>query len=297
MQNIFTFHIEPVRGCTRRCDFCGINSIKNEKTVFMSIEMAKSIAFQIKKDFKQKIRIDFSLHGEPLLHPKIYEIIKIFREELLISQLSIISNADLIAKNKIDIIKLFDSGLNYLMIDLYNRKKEEYKIIYNNFDNVLESDASINYYDYFEDGKSIWRYNGYKEKGLIIVKDLSKTNVITRKVHTAGGNLMESVYEKYGIDSKKFPILKQCAKPFTELSINADGNVSLCCEDWSRKNILGNVLNDKLIDIWSSDKIEKYRYLLYKKRRDLIEVCKKCDQISFRTGLYKPEKEFPELLK
>lgn len=297
MHNIFCFHVELARGCTRCCDFCAINSIKNEivPPTLMSIELAADIAKQIKEDFKEKLRVDFSLHGEPLLNPNANEIIKVFRQTLPKAQLAVISNGDLIARDKVNLKSLFDSGLNYLMLDFYKRSEKESGVLVDNIEGVYNFGVGL--YDYFEDKKSIWTYNGFKEKAIIIVKDLSTTNVTTRKVHTAGGNIPEKAYETYSIDRSVLPLKRQCSKPFTELSVNVDGNVSLCCEDWTRKEILGNLLNgDKLINIWTSEKLEKYRYLLNQKRRDLIEVCKGCDQISFRTGLYKPLKEFPELL-
>lgn len=295
--NIFCFHIEPARGCTRRCEFCGIQKIKAEiaKPTLMSIFLAKEIATQIKEDFKEKLRIDFSLHGEPLLNPDLPEIISIFREILPKAQLAVISNGDLLARGKVNLMEYFNSGLNYFMFDAYDRSDEEFAVLDNIFDDAEKQ--GIKFYDYFEDKKSIWSYNSCAEQAIIEVKDLSDTKDITRSIHTAGGNLDESLYAKFGVDKDKIPYLKQCGKPFTELSVNADGAVSICCEDWSRKNVVGNVLKgDKLIDIWNSDEMEQIRYLLHNKRRDLINVCSKCNVKTFRTGWLKPLKQFPNLI-
>lgn len=295
LHNIFAFHIEPVRGCTRRCEFCGINSIIEEvkKPHFMSLELAESISWQIARDFKTKVRIDFSMHGEPLQHPHINEIIRIFRKNLPDSQLSLITNGDPIAIKGVDINSLFENGLNHLMVDLYERSEVQEKKL---LDAIHSSDESITVYDYFEDSISIWSYNGYKNKSIIMVKDLATTNEKTRSVHTAGGNLNPELYDKYGIDPNTLPMQAMCTKPYTELSINSDGNVSLCCEDWSRKTIVGNANDDKLIDIWTSEIMEAYRYILSEKRRDLIPVCEKCNLKSFRVGLQKPITLFKDLI-
>lgn len=261
----------------------------------MSLDMAEDIAKQIKEDFKEKIRIDFSLHGEPMMHPNLSEFIGVFRKHLPKSQLAIISNGDLISDNTYGINELkglFEVGLNYLMVDYYERSEGKERAL---IENIIGVEVKV--YDYFKDNFSIWRYNSYKEKAFIIVDDLSKTNKITRKVHTAGGNLNESLWEGYGINKEDFPVYKQCSKPFTELSINADGNVSICCEDWSRVGEISNINDKKLIDIWNSEDFEKVRYLLNQKRRDKIPLCYYCNQISFRTGLYKPKTNYPELLK
>lgn len=54
--NINNFQIELVEGCTRVCDFCGINQIldRGKKSNFMDLEVAEEIADQIRNDFKEK---------------------------------------------------------------------------------------------------------------------------------------------------------------------------------------------------------------------------------------------------
>ena len=155
MQNIFCFHIEPTRGCTRRCEFCGINAIKEQVMTpkFMEIDLLEKIVREIHEDFKPKLRIDFSLHGEPLLHPKINEIISISRKHLPFAQLSLITNGDMIANNKVKVDDLFDSGLNYLMVDEYERSKEAFTRLY---DNIYDSKINV------IENTSIWSYNSYK---------------------------------------------------------------------------------------------------------------------------------------
>lgn len=59
-----------------------------------------------------------------------------------------------------------------------------------------------------------------------------------------------------------------------KMLINHDGNVLMCCNDWTRTNVFGNVYEKSLWDIWTDD--------LKDKRNDLLNgvidgVCKKCD--------------------
>ena len=66
----------------------------------------------------------------------------------------------------------------------------------------------------------------------------------------------------------------ECWLPSYKMLINHDGNVLLCCNDWTRTNTYGNVYQQSLWDIWTTNMNEKRQNLL----NGIIEgVCKKCD--------------------
>lgn len=288
---VYLYQIEPIQGCTRRCEFCGINNLSKEEIIpfkYMSLELAEKISKEIALYSKPNIRIDFAVHGEPLLHPKPFELISIFRKNVPKAQISIISNGDVLkSKDDIYVQNLFKSGLNYLHVDFYDDRFKE-KIL-----NVIEA-SNITIKDFYKDNINVWSYVGYKQQTIIVCDDISENNGIkkTREIHTAGGNLKEDLYDKCNIDKNKFPLYSRCAKPFREFTINYDGNVSLCCEDWQRKYIIGNVNEETIKDIWENEKFHKARWILYNKRRDMILICKYCNERSFRTGLLKPTKKY-----
>lgn len=293
--SLWCVNLALVKGCTRKCGFCGIHSLPKEEKFgykFMPIDLVEKIVNDL-KEFRPNMRVEFSLFGEPLVHPEIYEIIELFRNKLPKIQLSIVSNGDRIQNDSVDINQLFLAGLDYLMIDFYNRGQAQRDEL-NNKINV----SGVSVYDYFKDKKSIWGYNKKDRGSIIIVDDLSNTqSSITRKYHTVGGNMLKKAWKKYGIGENQFPVMKRCGKIFTEIVIDYDGTVPFCCVDWLGKNVLGNVNNKSIKDIYYSEKLEKYRYLIYHKRRDLVEVCSLCNNTTPRTGLLEIRKEFPGLIE
>ena len=50
----------------------------------------------------------------------------------------------------------------------------------------------------------------------------------------------------------------------------------MCCHDWGNKIILGNLNNEKLIDIWFSKKSMKIRKMLNNSNRN-FSPCNVCD--------------------
>lgn len=293
--SLWCVNLSLVKGCTRKCGFCGIHSlpmdIKNSYN-YMNLDIVKKIINDL-KGFKTKIRIEFSLFGEPLLHPNIYEIISLFRKGSKNFQLNIVTNGDKIQDGSVDINELFKNGTDYLMIDYYNRKDEDRR----NLDEKIFN-SKVKVFDYLKDKKSIWSYNKKDSGSIIIVDDLNNTqNTLTRKYHTVGGNMLKKVWGHYGINEKDFPVLKRCGKIFTEIVIDYDGIVPFCCVDWNRENVLGDIKIESLKDIFYKELVEKYRFIIYNKRRDLIQVCSMCNNTTQRTGLLTIRKEYLNLIE
>ena len=72
------------------------------------------------------------------------------------------------------------------------------------------------------------------------------------------------------------PTRKVCPKPFYELFIHANGDVSACCLDWSGKLNLGNIHRETLQEIWSGENLARLRRLHLEGRRSEIPICASC---------------------
>lgn len=285
---IRNIQIEIVQGCNRLCDFCGLNKIADKRIKYMERSVFDAFVEQIVSDCKDNIRIDFAVHGEPLLHPDIVSYIQQLRGAKPKSQISIISNGIIATKELIS--NLFKAGINYLMFDMYDNQRHNLRL-----ETILKN-QTIPVLNFYEDNINIWSYKGHTQQNIIYTPPISthSGNRRTRVLHTAGGNMPEEVYNKYKINRSEIPLHQRCSKPFYECSINYNGNVCLCCEDWQHSFIIGNIMTNSIHTIFNSDKMQEARYLLYNKRRDLIPLCSRCTQKSFRTGFLKIEKTFPK---
>jgi len=59
--------------------------------------------------------------------------------------------------------------------------------------------------------------------------------------------------------------------------IHWNGDFSICCDDWDRKAVLGNVNNQSIHDIWNSPKLKEFRKLHLSGQCDRIALCKNCN--------------------
>ena len=67
-----------------------------------------------------------------------------------------------------------------------------------------------------------------------------------------------------------------CDRPLDQMVINSDGNVVICCRDWNQQNVIGNVYENSLEEIWHSEKMKIIQDYISKQLYDNIECCKDC---------------------
>jgi radical SAM protein with 4Fe4S-binding SPASM domain len=67
-----------------------------------------------------------------------------------------------------------------------------------------------------------------------------------------------------------------CAQIFKGVQVQADGEVVPCCVDWKRVNMLGNISNEPLRDIWNGPKLRKLQIEHLSGNKGNLEPCKDC---------------------
>lgn len=280
--------IEAHTGCTRRCDFCGIMHDRPHHP--MELELFKNIVDQLTPKTK---RMSFSLGGEPLLNNELVRFIEYARAKLPKTQLSLLTNFDVITKKdqKIDrILELYDAGINIIQADLYDSKSwEQFKEIIGTNKNEFHK-RNISPFNYNIGGFNAWSYHGVGNKYLIYCyehDDFNYGTLATRRFHTWAGNMPSEFVESKGLKyDRDFPLEKPCCEPLCYMAIESNGHVMLCCPNGPKSTNIGNVYDNGVYDIWRSEIFHKYRYALKIGRRDLIPQCYFCNKRTFRNGLY-----------
>ncbi len=74
-------------------------------------------------------------------------------------------------------------------------------------------------------------------------------------------------------------MVKGCSTPLTTFNIMSNGDVILCCNDFSNKLILGNVNDLSIREIWNSEKYQEIREMLYKGEYKKISGCSTCSKV------------------
>ena len=258
-----TVYFELRTRCNGTCSFCAA-SVQNETRpdISMDFELYKKVIFEL-VDLNYKGKIGFHVNSEPLLIKNIDEYITFAREHLKDSWIQILSNGK--SLNSVNGKKIINAGIDELSLNVYNDnlkadlpkniKKFEVEVLYKLFNKKQIYSGHVNRKP---EGKFI-NYNIFRRL---------LTEVLTNRAGTSPNKKSnKSISGDYGF----------CEFPSEQFNITANGNVSQCCCDLSFSNIMGNIKNQSLKEVWSGEKFLELRKNLLNGNREDSPICSKCD--------------------
>lgn len=272
----FAIQIELAEGCNLRCKFCGLSGIRGKENnfKFLTVSSAECIAHRI-KHAGWNSRLEFAMHGEPSANPAMLVILEAFRSILPRHHMMMTSNGMGFMKTPTETVDAALEYLNVLALDWY----EGVKIVPRILDSYTGQHTPIHYPRNPEGNPH--RRGGIKERRFVIVQDIEKADEGTHSsLNNHAGSGSPPNANGHG---------KRCAKPFRELSVRWDGNIAICCNDWSGTYKCGNVLETGLEEIWQGAAFMAARKRLVNGDRNFAP-CVGCDAVSYRVGLL-PDKK------
>lgn len=279
----FSLRIENTNFCNGQCFMCPYPSMKRKKGT-MSRELYKKII-----DQASNLKINYiNLHnfGEPLVDKDFVWRIK-YAKSKNIKRISTNTNGTLLnQKLAKDIIK---SGLDelYISVDAATKKTYQKIRIGLNYNQVqknikyitklkkqLKSDKPKIILDFLE-------FNLNKTETQKFINKWKNTvdNICISQIHDWSNKKQINLKNKINnyVEFSQSP----CRLPFTEMLINWDGTVSLCCQDIDGEVILGNTNKESLIKIWQNKKYQEIRKSHLKLKTNDLKLCKNCKLRTF----------------
>ena len=234
--------------CNRSCSFCP-RSAKDfvDKKEFITDKLHEKLCKEL-QDLNYKGTIRYSGFVEPMLDKNIYNLINMVRNFLPDSNVEMVTNGDPLNLKRLE--KLFQSGLNRILISAYDGKEDADRL-----EDLCKS-ANLSSEQY------IVRHRYYSEE-----KDFGIT------LSNRSG-LMENA--EFKIKSLAEPLKNPCYIPSYTFFLDYQGDVLMCPHDWGKKIILGNLNKTNLTDIWFSKKSMQIRKMLNKSNRNFTP-CNVCD--------------------
>ena len=234
--------------CNRSCSFCPRSAADFEdKKEFISNELHEKLCTELQKlNYKGTIR--YSGFVEPMLDKNIYNLISMVKDFLPDCNVEMVTNGDPLNLKRLN--KVFQSGLNRILISAYDGKEDADKLE----DLCKEAQLSGDQY--------IVRHRYYTEE-----QDFGIT------LSNRSG-LMENA--EFKIKSLKEPLKNPCYIPSYTFFLDYQGDVLMCPHDWGKKIILGNLNKENFLDIWFSKKSMRIRKMLNNSNRN-FSPCNVCD--------------------
>lgn len=297
-----TVHIDPCNICNFKCIFCPTADVEllkevNRKACIMNVELFRKVIDDLSVMLKRKTSVIHCIHlykdGEPLLNPLFCDMVRYARRNGVAKVLSTTTNGSQITDELAS--ELVSCGLDNIRISIEHVNNQGYRNIcrsQHSYDEILQKVRLL--YDTKRKQKS-------KLNILVKITDTGFSAIELEKFH----NDFRPFCDQTKVDTlmgwsdssrKDFTLGKMpktgmdgttrlhdqiiCPDPFSKLSVNTDGTVSVCCVDWSHGLIMGNVCENSMEEIWNGEEFKKIRQIHITGNRSQIAVCNSCQYVN-----------------
>tara|TARA_R110000744_G_scaffold54584_1_gene115807 strand:+ start:16067 stop:16930 length:864 start_codon:yes stop_codon:yes gene_type:complete len=217
--------INPTELCNRKCVFCPRVDEQQypNQHLHMDLNLAQKIADEL-RSLEYKGVVVFSGFGEPMMHPKFTKLVAIFKD---VCRLEMVTNGDFLNERKIT--ELSEAGLDYFVVSMYDGEHQ--------VEEFNKKFAACN----IEKSRFILRDRWHNEEDSFGLKLTNRAGMI-------------NVGDQAPIDVKH-----PCYYTAYSLTLDWNGDVLLCMQDWNHKVKFGNLTNQSLLKIWKSPYYNQYR--------------------------------------
>lgn len=300
----FSINLSPTDYCNIRCVFCPfhgeVRTMKRPLSM-MALDTIKTIIDRI-AEFPDKLKILYFVGlGEPTLHKDLPEMITYAKEKDVTREIGIITNGFNLSPelNR----RLIDSGLDLVRVSVPAIDEQTCFEITGTKLNLEKYISNIkNLYDNKREGMTIYckttnialgAKNGApidpeKEKEFYsLFNDCCDYAFVENVVSMTDQDASEEAKEKMWIGNSASESLfsfennhnSVCEKIFFSLTINSLGEVYPCCYIEKPQLLLGNALDDSLVEMWNGEKLRNLRLSFLK--NSVPECCKNCEALTF----------------
>lgn len=263
----YSIMIEPTSKCNYSCPMCAKNELGQE---FRNQNIDGSTFDGLIDEIKGSCVIAFLWNfGEPLMNPKLTDMIEILSKERIYSVVS--TNASLLDSEKSG--ELLKSGLNHLIISLDGTNAEEYGKLRpgGNFEKVLSnvrkmSELCTRYNSSMlielqfiitsANENSINRMGRIGEELGVDVVTLRKCSIRSEEGHISLG--AKNKEYSYGEFAPKI-CGRSCYKVYSQSLVLSNGDIVPCCDVEEKRNVMGNLGKLSFREIWNSKKYNSFR--------------------------------------
>lgn len=242
--------LNPTERCNRRCIFCprADAAAYPNQSLDISPALVEKIAGEL-ASYEWTGIVNLCGYGEPLLHRDIVSVVRILSSRGIHTEIT--TNGDPLTVELTH--RLHSAGLKKLVISLYDGPHQQA-----HFRALLDASGAPS--DFFV-LRSRWGGEA-EDYGLMLTNRAGSLD--TRRPNPYADS--------------------PCYYPCYSLTIDWNGDVLLCVQDWHKRVRMGNVHSQPLLEVWTGKPYGRYRRLLLEGRRSELFPCRSCDAHGRRHG-------------
>ena len=277
--------VDVTEVCNLACIHCPHPSFKKSEHYtkrYLDVALHKKMVDEVQEygiGATQYIR--YTSNGEPLVHPKIYDMLEyaVLHSGVFVT---LTTNGTILNEKRIE--KLLTSGLHVIDISIDAHTQKTYGIVrvngdlavtHANIKKLLEIKRRTNaktrivvsYVEQPENMHETELFETYwNEQGI--------DGVVIRRLHSAAGGVQSiaSTMHESQFTEERYP----CLYPWERTLINPRGELAFCPQDWVHGSVVGNYQNVSVRDLWSGDIYKALREAHLNNDFSCHEYCGQC---------------------
>ncbi|MFQ5700398.1 MAG: radical SAM/SPASM domain-containing protein [Acidobacteriota bacterium] len=276
-----TLQIQTVTGCQADCIFCPFGETFDlQPKGRMDPDLFRRIIAEARRHGVR--RISPYLMNEPFIDKDLFSKIVYIHEQIPDSKVVVTTNGGVLTRARVDEMLDIGDALKALYVSFQGIEKDAYEKTMRgamHFEHTMEN---INYL--LEQQRK--RVTEYPRVWITMVSteiiDAKKAVAYWKKrgvrtkytaLENRGGNIADA--ESYSTTGA-MQYFSTCTRLFKQGYINFNGDMVLCCTDYSRKQVLGNIRDSSIYDVWNGEKAMDIRRRFLGGRIDTIDLCCDC---------------------
>jgi radical SAM protein with 4Fe4S-binding SPASM domain len=257
--------IETVSTCNAQCVFCPHPLLgKNAHPETMADATFERIVREVAAHEEVEV-LSLSFQNEPLTDPHLFSRIATVRALAPRLKICIVTNGALLTGHRLEALLADPPDLIKISVNGITADEYEATMVGLKFDRVMANIDAL-----------IARTRGQA------IPDLQINTVYTEAAAATGLRTLHEFWKAKGIrlhvmnlesragmlqslqqhSAQEWHVRSWCKRPEEQLSVWPNGDVALCCADWTKEVVLGNVHDTSLQDIWHGRTMNYYRAVL-----------------------------------
>lgn len=286
----FHIFVDPSAACNFSCKFCFNRDKSKTNHKIMDYKVFEKIVKDIKL-FPEKLKVlRLYKEGEPLLNKNLPDMIAYAKKMEVANSIDFTTNGSLLNPQKN--LQLIKAGTDAINISVEGISSQRYWEI---------SGVKIDFTEFVENIKHLY-HNKEQCRILIKTNDINVKKEEEEEFYNIFGDICDEIAIEQvvpiwnnvdisdikvdfssGIYNQEIKNVNICPYIFYSMAINSDGSVSSCFSDWEHLNIIGNVKEDSVYDIWNGKSLRNLRIAHLENNRSSYNVCADCKQLAFAT--------------
>ncbi len=286
----FTLYVEPTNICNFKCVYCpeSFDDFEEKAGGLHRMDLAafSRLAEQVVELGGVKT-LNFYMMGEPFVNRSVPDFVRIANERKIADRTIVTSNGSLLTE---DVSRgVMDAGLTFLRISIYGGTADAFARTTQSKIPLDRVRANVERFRRIRDetGGKTFLYVKMIDSGdaaenqafLDMFSPIADEAVIEPVMNwndPEEGNLAR-VDRGTLLNSEYFSKKKTvCPFPFYTLIVHADLRVSVCCVDWAKEAVVGDLRHETLAEVWRGQRLRDFQVAHLEGRKSELAACRNC---------------------